>query len=282
MSFANCEKADYSIPRDERLLRPENIEAVRVRSEYLADWISEFYKARLSSGKRTPKVLSVGCGLGYDVVRLCRNGLDARGIEPVDRSEFWNTHLSALPDAHERYAIASDETNPFRESFDLVIAFEVLEHVGTVDHETQVGPDTRRRRVQFLNNLLDRTATGGHVLLACPNRLFPLDFSHAHKYVPGASRVFNRLKFSPTLPWSKRNFLISPAELRRMLDDTDQPCEVHFMAATSYFNFSRSRGKPWRKLPIWAFLSFVRLGKLWPSASPHLIALIRKLPDKAG
>ena len=54
-------------------------------------------------------------------------------------------------------------------------------------------------------------------LISCPNKLFPADFSHGHKYVPFSSFFYKKFRFSPTIPWSKENFLSSPFEIKNFL-----------------------------------------------------------------
>lgn len=102
------------------------------------------------------RVLSVGCGNGMDVLTLRENGYEAFGVDP---------QLSADPGPYVARASGADLPFPAG-SFDAVLSLEVIEHVD-LD-----GAGTRKR---FAEELQRVTRPGGVIVIATPNRYFPID-----------------------------------------------------------------------------------------------------------
>jgi ubiquinone/menaquinone biosynthesis C-methylase UbiE len=130
------------------------------------------FAARLARRKR---VLDVGCGAGYGTAELA---LTAREVTGLDVS------AEAVAYAHEHYGrenvrfeVGSATALPFEDaSFDLVVAFEVIEHL-----ENWAELLTEARRV---------LAPGGQLVVSTPNKLYyaesrersgPNPF-HAHEF----------------------------------------------------------------------------------------------------
>jgi SAM-dependent methyltransferase len=102
------------------------------------------------------QVLSVGCGNGADVTTLRDKGYVSFGCD---------MRFSGYPGEH--FAVASGAGLPFKAGqFDAVIALEVIEHVD-LD-----GGGSRRR---FSEELQRVTRPGGIIIIATPNRYFPID-----------------------------------------------------------------------------------------------------------
>jgi SAM-dependent methyltransferase len=179
---------DFSIEDDKRLLAEENIDAVKDRSAYLINWLHDLTVKKLQYNMKDVKVLSIGCGLGYDIEHLKKLGYDVYGIEPVNRIQFWSNKFSNIKN---RFAVASDRNIPYPDNyFDIIFAGEVIEHVGTVNHETEINNDTFDRRAEFIFNLSKKIKNSGSIILTCPNKNFIFDFSHSHEYLPHAKRMF--------------------------------------------------------------------------------------------
>ena len=110
---------------------------------------------------RAQTVLSVGCGNGMDVVALREAGYDALGMERhevADRARGFVTITDAA-------------TWPLADrAFDATLALEVIEHVG-VDS----GFGVEVERAKFAREAIRVTRRGGVIVLATPNRTFPVD-----------------------------------------------------------------------------------------------------------
>lgn len=105
----------------------------------------------------TRRVLSVGCGNGIDVLTLRSVGVNAHGVERhrVD------------PEAEEFVSVVTEIPWPFSDDeFDAVLLLEVIEHVGVDDDDARESLAAEIRRV---------TRPGGAIVIATPNRTFPID-----------------------------------------------------------------------------------------------------------
>lgn len=124
---------------------------VDLLNEHLARYA---FAARLSRGKR---VLDAGCGVGYGSARLATQARRVIGLELAP---------DAVAMAHDRYVLPNLEflqgdcrTLPFQDgSFDLIIAFEVIEHLLEWDRLL-----SESRRV---------LAAWGALVVSTPNRLY--------------------------------------------------------------------------------------------------------------
>ena len=112
------------------------------------------FAARLTQGKR---VLDAGCGAGYGSAELAKKAHWVVGVdvaaEAVDfaRANYGGPNL--------RFAQASADALPFRKgSFDLVVSFEVIEHL--------------RDYREFLREARRVLSPGGQFIVSTPNRLY--------------------------------------------------------------------------------------------------------------
>lgn len=112
------------------------------------------FAARLAHGKR---VLDAGCGAGYGTAELAGAAESAVGIDTAeDAVEFARDHYNR---ANLRFEQASCQALPFADgSFDLVVAFEVIEHL-----ENWRGFLGEARRV---------LAESGQFIVSTPNKLY--------------------------------------------------------------------------------------------------------------
>ncbi len=108
------------------------------------------YAASLASGKR---VLDVGCGTGYGADLLAQT---ASSVLAVDNSpsaiDYCRQHYSR---PNLEYRVEDASSLSLDAQFDLVISFQVIEHLP--------GPE------DFLRRLKDHTAPGGVVVVTTPN-----------------------------------------------------------------------------------------------------------------
>ncbi|PYP91434.1 MAG: hypothetical protein DMG65_07575 [Candidatus Angelobacter sp. Gp1-AA117] len=115
------------------------------------DWTIPVLK---QCGIQSGRVLSAGCGNGMDLIEMRQQGYEAFGIDlypPADEARPWAT-------------IAMANALPFAANhFDAVVCLEVIEHVPVPD------------RSAAASELLRVTRPGGLVVIATPNRYFPVD-----------------------------------------------------------------------------------------------------------
>lgn len=131
------------------------------------------YARTLAAGKR---VLDAGCGEGYNTHRLTDVAAHVTGIDySREAIEFCRQNWRAANLKFEHV----DLTRPqgFEETFDLVLNFQVLEHI----------PDDHA----FLGALRSRLAPGGALLLTTPNRLMSFSENpyHVREYTAAELRT---------------------------------------------------------------------------------------------
>src|SRR5947209_5087966 len=124
---------------------------VNLWNEHLARYA---FAARLCRNRR---VLDVGSGTGYGAAALGANAALIAGMDiAADALAYSREHYAAR---NLRWVQASCLDVPFRDgSFDLVLAFEVIEHLT----EWQ----------KFLEEARRVLAPGGQFIVSTPNRLF--------------------------------------------------------------------------------------------------------------
>jgi SAM-dependent methyltransferase len=112
------------------------------------------FAARLARGKRA---LDAGCGAGYGSAELARAAQSVVGIDnAADAIEFASANYRAPNLTFEQ---ASCDALPYADgSFDLIVAFEVIEHL----------PDWRR----FLQEARRTLAPNGQFIVSTPNKLY--------------------------------------------------------------------------------------------------------------
>jgi len=120
-------------------------------------------------------VLSDGCGVGGDVEALVALGYRAVGIDPGPRRDAWPFRT-----CQHRLLGADGLGLPFRDgSFDAVLSFGVLDHIGTINHSYQLDPHAQAMRCQYVQEALRVTKPGGAVIVGVINRRCPVDPFHA-------------------------------------------------------------------------------------------------------
>jgi SAM-dependent methyltransferase len=188
-------------------------------------------------------ILEVGCGYGRNLWAMAR--LDAKRIVGCDVSwvELYRAQgrLATLaPVHHERVHLVRQEPYalPFPDdSFDLVVLWQVLEHLFAV-HEKQ----------QVLSECVRVLRPGGHILVETPNQLFPFDYHDnklpfVHWFFPKAAREWLTFKvrgkrYHPSMymtVWGYENLL------------RKAPRVVKISKATRIY-FARSFAEAWREL----------------------------------
>ena len=166
--------------------------------------------------KKSTRILSVGCGMAFDVLRLKELGYRVHGTDFGGRTKVWRE--SGLTD--EDLFLADARDLPLdAESFDVIFLWHVIEHFGTSDGNQIMADDAEAIRFSIVEGLRNLLRKGGIVIIGTPNRLFPLDQYHgAHLYVPTSIREWClRHSLGVHFPWSKRDFLLSKRQLEKLL-----------------------------------------------------------------
>ncbi|HTB16132.1 MAG TPA: methyltransferase domain-containing protein [Bryobacteraceae bacterium] len=126
-----------------------------VNDDLWAEHIARYaFASRLASQAR---VLDIGCGTGYGTVELAQHARSATGIDVSEEALVYAREHYSIPNATFLHASATALPFPAA-SFDLITAFEVIEHLGNW-HDLLI--ETRR--------LLHPDGT---FLVSTPNKLY--------------------------------------------------------------------------------------------------------------
>jgi SAM-dependent methyltransferase len=139
------------------------------------------FAARLSRHKR---VLDLGCGSGYGSFELARLANSVAGLDvSLEAVEYSADHFRA---GNLQWAVASATATPFRDgTFDLVVAFEVIEHLSAWRDLL-----TEARRL---------LAPGGQFIVSTPNKLYYAESRGVHGANPFHEHEFEFGEFEAAL-----------------------------------------------------------------------------------
>jgi SAM-dependent methyltransferase len=263
----------------------ERVDIASTTEEYVEEQhhcgqaIFELYLQRLLDKAANPRILDAGCGVGKSVMALVNAGFDAYGIDLPNLAPFW----AAAHNDRDRFVEASATQLPFADAtFDFVYSFGVIEHIGTVNGHCTLASDYRRQREQYAQEILRVTRPGGRILIACPNKTFPIDIQHG----PGdqirqagrlRSYIFDKTGMNLHKTWGRYHLLSYP-EVKSLFAGENGRRQFTALPLNNYFQFGRFKS---------GFLKpFTALAHFWvdnmPESArrtflnPYVMAEIRK------
>lgn len=248
----------------EELAETQETCGTRMYEEYL------YYILRDCGANR---VLDVGCGTGGGVSALVeKHGLDAYGIDLPFQTTFWRQY-----GRDPRRFFSADATKlPFaNEEFDFVISTGVIEHIGTTAGGEELADGFEAARQKYVNELLRVTRPDGHVIIACPNKTFPVDLQHAPPQNSGSLRsaVYRKTGIHVHPTWG-RYHLVSYSEIRDLL----RPRRFEALPLRGYFGFAAFRRPALKPLLglAQAYLNLMPGFLRATGLNPYMLVMVRK------
>jgi SAM-dependent methyltransferase len=218
------------------------------------------------------RVADIGCGVGAMVTELVARGIDAYGVDLATLAPNWD----GLGQSRDRFFVVwPDEFElPFADgSVDLAFSIGVIEHIGTSDSNVTLRADYREVRRAWLTEVFRTVRVGGHLLVGCPNRMFPVDV--AHGWNPNARRweewLSTRAGAMVHKPWGE-HFLASYRDITSAFRDL--PCTVIPMSVAGLLNYSRV--PRFVRPVVRTYLERLPQRLLGTAMNPWTMALIRK------
>ncbi len=244
----------------------------RVYNEYLKPLLAQ---------SPCQKVLEVGCGLGSIISAAGRDGYEAWGIDLPNLAKFWK----AVDNDPERFLCCTALRLPFPDnSFDVVYSLGVIEHIGTEIGHCTLSENYIQDRQQYANEIMRITRPGGRIIIACPNKTFPLDIQHGPTdelsvetwSTQVRNSIYRKTGINIHPIWGK-NHLLSYAETKKLFSNSGAS-EFKPLSLKGYFAFS-SLGSGF--LSTFAKLATGYVNNLPPflrptSLNPYMLVQIKK------
>lgn len=197
--------------------------------------------------KPNDRILEIGCGIGTVVFELSRQRYDVRGIDISREAVAYG--LKKYGDI--RLEVQAAEILPYEnESFDVVLSFDLFEHIARIDkHVSEVYRVLRQ---------------GGHYLFQTPN-----------KY----SSIISETLLYRSLIWRRAHpSLHTPGQLKRRLSRAGFDIRFVRMNPINPFTINKLR-----KLgPIGRVIEHMDFRKLPLGLQTNLYVVAQKIPDAAA
>lgn len=227
-------------------------------------------------------VLDVGCGIGNLISRLLQGGYDAYGIDLPTLSGFW----SEGDNDRDRFYCCDATQLPFADdSIDVIISTGVIEHIGTGLGNNTLQGDYQIRRQRYADEILRVCRPGGRILVACPNKSFPID--PQHEVIDGynqdnistriRSRIYDKTSLNIHKVWGEYH-LLSYREIRQLFCVNGAARSVQALPLKDYFGLTMFQSgylKPVRRLADVYINKMPRFLQETPF-NPYVLVEIRK------
>lgn len=228
------------------------------------------------------RVLDVGCGIGQALTMLIQDGYDAYGIDLPDLSRYW-----AQAGNDPQHFFCCDATHlPFpKDFFDVTYSLGVVEHIGTRRGHCTLSNNYWEVRQEYADEILRVTKPGGRILIACPNKRFPVDIQHGpvDALTPNTlgnrlrNYIFERIGINIDPIWGKYH-LLSYSETKRLFCGNGKTRSFEPLPLKGYFGFSRFRSGFLKPFATLATMYVDNLPRLLRSSllNPYIIVEMRK------
>ena len=213
----------FDDPSDMALLKYEENSNADLTANY---WTPLFKRLWAGTGRREPRLLSVGCGTGVDVEMLHKEGFDSVGIDCGNRTAVWPRRANS-----DRLLLANGKHLPFDDnSFDAAFCGCVFPHVGVVGDSNVPAPDVDEQRFEIAREMVRILRPGGYVIVSSPNRWFLFDIFHGR--TPGS--------YKPRFNSPASRFLLSVGDYQRLFMRAGTG-RATALPVENYWGFIRSR-----------------------------------------
>jgi SAM-dependent methyltransferase len=163
-----------------------SLERTHKTPEAQVQWLNHLYAYKYAMRfAQNNFILDIGCGTGYGIPELSTKAYDTVGID-IQREAVRDCHLEYS--AKSSFSVASGDNLPFKnDSFDLVVSFQVIEHI----HPDAV--------LNYLKEIKRVMKHDGILIVSTPNkrlRLLPLQkpWNPEHKKEYNAKELDRLLK----------------------------------------------------------------------------------------